>query len=730
MDGKGFEYDPDSKPAKGKKGFDDDIQPIVIGANNQDGMDFSNIEEEKQNQGDNSKEILKEYRNSMKAAKGKGFDDDNNAPIVLGAGRMNQNFEEQKFVPSQKIQVQKSFLEQDELIANMGEIQAYQNIINCSICTEILVLSKEPQYCQKCQSTVFCKSCISKWVQSKGRCPLCQTENPHMADVKDNPNLLGLMNNVKLYCKWRPKGCEEIIKLADFEKHNDECGECKLCKKNVIKKDMHKHFATDCEFYPLQCAHCNTKQLRHEMKNHKCYQSFATGKNGSDYYLTKSRITNMKAVEGYFKQLQCAVCSNLLRNPKQCDQQHCQRNMCEKCIYDKTLGNNQCPCCKKQNANFVDILRPIKNLLQSVKIKCNHCKLVLDYEHVDNHEFECGYCQLCKETYTSIKKFPDHHLESCSKFMISCIICNQTLKRSKFINHQKCDKALAAVNLKQNNQKNKSQLNDEKLNAKDQSVDLVSIDKHWKLKTKKCYILGLGRWCKVVKRNVSNDIEGKTKLIQILFMMIIAMTDWGLGSVTLGNAHSYAVEGFQFAGLSVDIALSFLLRVIFYSLLASKWEGYESRAGLKVFHTFVIIFITSFFPYADFLFHLGYRQTGYKKKDYLEPYPEDFTLPKHVVNYQGYKGPTKGGHFYFLALGYARCLTSAIRLSVWLAGMAAVPDIIYLQKQAGVTFIILGGHLFFCICMGIKLVVENVNFSKKQKYRSHSLISENDHLLI
>lgn len=52
-----------------------------------------------------------------------------------------------------------------------------------------------------------------------------------MNNISDNPNLLGLMNNVKLYCKWRPKGCDDIVKLEDYEKHVDKCGECKLCEK-------------------------------------------------------------------------------------------------------------------------------------------------------------------------------------------------------------------------------------------------------------------------------------------------------------------------------------------------------------------------------------------------------------------------------------------------------------------------------------------------------------------
>jgi len=80
------------------------------------------------------------------------------------------------------------------------------------------------------------------------------------------------MNNVKLYCKHRPKGCDEIVSLADYEKHADECGECKFChEKVIIKKDMHQHFSTACKFYELQCPYCGVKQLREELKSHHCY---------------------------------------------------------------------------------------------------------------------------------------------------------------------------------------------------------------------------------------------------------------------------------------------------------------------------------------------------------------------------------------------------------------------------------------------------------------------------
>lgn len=81
--------------------------------------------------------------------------------------------------------------------------------------------------------------------------------------------------------------------------------------------------------------------------------------------------------------------------------------------------------------------------------------------------------------------------------------------------------------------------------------------------------------------NVGRDIEGSTKLIQILMMMCLALTDFAMGSISFGSSYKHIwTDGFFWAGIATDIALSFVFRVIAYSYLSSQWEGYQGRKCL------------------------------------------------------------------------------------------------------------------------------------------------------
>lgn len=132
----------------------------------------------------NEEEEKKEYAlnfDGQKVPQGKKHMDDE-APIVINTG-LNQPFQH----PKRHIELEKSILEGDELIANPQEIQKYKELVNCKICTEILVLSREPQFCFECQTSVFCKACIEQCLSKKNLCPFCQHPDPRMIPINDNP---------------------------------------------------------------------------------------------------------------------------------------------------------------------------------------------------------------------------------------------------------------------------------------------------------------------------------------------------------------------------------------------------------------------------------------------------------------------------------------------------------------------------------------------------------------
>ena len=116
-------------------------------------------------------------------------------------------------------------------------------------------------------------------------------------------------------------------------------------------------------------------------------------------------------------------------------------------------------------------------------------------------------------------------------------------------------------------------------------------------------------------------------------------------------------SGLFVSGMSVDFCITFALRFVVYLILINNWEGYQSKNGLKCCQYLFYLLSTSIIPYFDLVIHLGYHQIGFKKIGTDEPFPVDFNLPQVPRLYKGYRKETRGGHFYFLSMGYARFMT-------------------------------------------------------------------------
>lgn len=391
------------------------------------------------------------------------------------------------------------------------------------ICNELTLLSKDPQYCSKCQAAVFCRGCIQNWRRTNDNCPACRQPHPEMKSLMDNKHLLGLVRTVKLYCRYRPRGCEEVVTYDQFEEHQKECGICRICSRdNIIKRDMHSHYLEECPTYQYRCTFCGVEGARqHMLEKHRCYQAHCgTKKGGPDFFLTKNRIANFGQMKNIFEQLQCAVCRNLMRQPRQCENSSCENNICSKCIADSLATNgNQCPCCKVKKPNFIDINRVLKGLLVRANIKCIHCKNAFPYEQIDEHELRCGKCHLCATKLSPAMSVMQHHLNECAKVEIRCANCLLVFKRAKFRGH-KCDKATSQEEIDKRNLENQHLLKEQQKNLLDEPllqeklakvgapkgkwyddkpINIADFENHWKKKKKGCYALGLGRWLRVCR---------------------------------------------------------------------------------------------------------------------------------------------------------------------------------------------------------------------------------------
>ena len=144
--------------------------------------------------------------------------------------------------------------------------------------------------------------------------------------------------------------------------------------------------------------------------------------------------------------LKCAICLNILNNPKSCSSNKNSHSFCKKCI-DKYLkeNNKYCPICK--NYFFYKTNYNIEKQLIKALFNCNYyskgCKKVLNYYNFFKHINECKYktieyeCHVEKYNYNN-KQFEkclytannneiEKHFKKCAFNQYKCIFCNENI---------------------------------------------------------------------------------------------------------------------------------------------------------------------------------------------------------------------------------------------------------------------------------------------------------------
>lgn len=135
---------------------------------------------------------------------------------------------------------------------------------NCQICTKIL---REP-HLTVCCGKHFCDSCLKTWFKKKLResCPHCRAEGRDFNHVI-NKGLRSEINQLKVECSNRSKGCEWSGELGDLTQHGKGCDyavvECpKKCRPRgfytteLLRKDVEQHLKTECFLRPYKCKYC------------------------------------------------------------------------------------------------------------------------------------------------------------------------------------------------------------------------------------------------------------------------------------------------------------------------------------------------------------------------------------------------------------------------------------------------------------------------------------------
>ena len=132
--------------------------------------------------------------------------------------------------------------------------------------------------------------------------------------------------------------------------------------------------------------------------------------------------------------LLCPICSNVLKDPVQCPNEH---YCCRSCIVKHLHENSEtCPTCQ-HHLTEETLRKPprlLTNMLHNLKIRCDHakrgCRELIKLEFLDHHVKSCGYSPTrctnpgCSQVINQHEK-ERHENELCRFRMIVCEDCKQ-----------------------------------------------------------------------------------------------------------------------------------------------------------------------------------------------------------------------------------------------------------------------------------------------------------------
>jgi hypothetical protein len=140
----------------------------------------------------------------------------------------------------------------------------------CSICHDV---PKDPRLCQN-KDHIFCLAHISRHLhQNSHTCPVCR--DPLTPETLRRPTgfLKNYLEDLKIKCDHRDRGCPDVVRLEDLQRHVDQCGFVPVtcgnegCGTEVNKSDKEKHERNFCQFRIAKCHDCGAiKASQDKMK--------------------------------------------------------------------------------------------------------------------------------------------------------------------------------------------------------------------------------------------------------------------------------------------------------------------------------------------------------------------------------------------------------------------------------------------------------------------------------
>jgi hypothetical protein len=238
----------------------------------------------------------------------------------------------------------------------------------CTICRNVMNV---PCILNPCLHK-FCYSCISRWMRTELKCPLCRLQ---VAELNKSDNLSEYLGNLQVKCQ--NKECSQKIKRQNYFSHFDSCIytkiKCNLCETEIEKRLVKSHDLV-CEMRIVKCQKCSELIPYKKMEIHL--------KDKCPFTLVECQFCDKKDSRYIIRS-----------HSKQCSIRKIKCMCCESTFFieDFVSHTNICPpmiTCKKCLCyiRIEDYEKHLNYCLYSDKKKCEKCSAIINRIDVKTHE--------------------------------------------------------------------------------------------------------------------------------------------------------------------------------------------------------------------------------------------------------------------------------------------------------------------------------------------------------
>ena len=131
--------------------------------------------------------------------------------------------------------------------------------LNDLLCYQCENFPLNPISCSEC-NTIFCKECINE----NNKCLNCNSIFKQGEILEDLKNLY---SNIKINCKYKECGCDEILSSNELLNHENNCkskiGKCTFCNNEFKYEELYSHIK-NCKNNERKCIICGYKDTYEE----------------------------------------------------------------------------------------------------------------------------------------------------------------------------------------------------------------------------------------------------------------------------------------------------------------------------------------------------------------------------------------------------------------------------------------------------------------------------------